>query len=226
MDQLLNDLFNTSKEGVINHKLVAVIFKGNNLLSKLCCNSPKISNKKILDYYINHGSIHAEANAILSYYGKSFYYNKYKNLVYLPNDSKGKKNNIDLIVARFNKKGIMCNARPCYNCLELMKLVGIRKVYYTTEDGIICEDIKNMISILITSSLRNNLKTNDYNNYIELLKNQLHQPICEYNFNLFIKYNLSKILPNYSYEINKIKNNKYINIYDENKNIIVYSILT
>lgn len=225
MDNLINDLLIASKESIINQKLVAGIVKGNNLLSKLCCNSPKLSNKKIFDYYINHGSIHAETNAILNYYGKNFYYNKYKNIVYLPNESKFKKNNIDIIVARFNKNGLMCNARPCYNCLELMKIVGIKKVYYTTEDGIICEDIKYMLSILITASLRNNIKINNLNNYLELLKNQFQQPIHENNFNLFIKYNFSKILKNYSYKIFKIKNNKYIYIYDENLNIIIYNII-
>jgi deoxycytidylate deaminase len=221
MDSFLNDLLNASKDSIINHKLAAIIFKGNTILSKACCNSPKISNKKILDHYTNHGSIHAEANAILNYYGKNFYYNKYKSIVYLPNDIK--KNNIDLMVARFNKSGLMCNARPCYNCLELMKIIGIRKVYYTTDDGILCEEIKNMISILITSSLRNNnkLNHNNNNNYNLLLKIQLQQPIYEDNFNLFVKYNLSNILPNYTYKIYKIKNNKYIGIYDENNNIIV-----
>jgi deoxycytidylate deaminase len=218
MENIIDKLLITAQESIINHKMAAVIIKGNNILSKPCYNTPKISKKYIFDYYIISNTIHAEENAIINYYGKNFYYNKCKNIVYLPNNIK--KNNIDIFVARFNKNGIMTNARPCYNCLLLMKHVGIRKVYYTTLDGIMCENISDMISILITSSLKNNnIKLNKINNYNLLLKLQLNKPIYEFNFNLFIKYNLNNILPNYTYKI--YKNKKIIYIYDNNNNIII-----
>jgi len=204
---ILDDLYEEASKSIIQHQLAAVICKGDKILSKPYCNSPKISSKNIADGIIN-GSIHAEVNAILNYYGKDFYYNKNKQLVYISNNNKKK---IDIMVARFNKKGILRNARPCYNCLNLMKIVGIRKIYYTTDDGIICEEVDKMISIQLSASIRycNNNKEYDYYNI--LLKNQFSQKIYKDNLYLFIKYNLEKLLPKYNYLIDE--KNKYFTIY-------------
>ena len=58
----------------------------------------------------------------------------------------------DLIVIRINKQGDLVSSRPCYNCLEMMKAVNIKKVYYSDNDGnIICENVKDMISINASS---------------------------------------------------------------------------
>jgi tRNA(Arg) A34 adenosine deaminase TadA len=38
-------------------------------------------------------------------------------------------------------------SRPCAKCIEILKIVGIRSVYYSTETGeIIREKVKNMSS--------------------------------------------------------------------------------
>jgi deoxycytidylate deaminase len=217
MDDILDNLLNISKDSCIKQKLAAVIIKCKNTLSKPCCNIPKLSNKHISEYNITLTSIHAEENAILNYYGNQFFYNKNNKKVFIPLN---KKNNINLFVARFDKNGNMCNARPCYNCLLLMKITGIKKVYYTTEDGIICENIKDMISILIT-----HIANKNYINYNNLLKKQFTQIINKNNFNLFYKYNLSKILPHYKYKINSINNKEYIYIYDNNNILVIKTII-
>ena len=77
------------------------------------------------------------------------------------------------MVVRVNKLGDICNARPCYNCLDMMKAVGIRKVYYSiSPNEIICEKVKDMISIQasmvdknvdnIKSSYNNNFESSEY----------------------------------------------------------------
>ena len=69
--------------------------------------------------------------------------------------TKPKKANIDIVVMRINKVGEVANARPCYNCLTMMKAVGIRKVYYSISDTeLICENVNNMISIHISATTR------------------------------------------------------------------------
>jgi len=223
---MIDELYKESIKSIIHHQLAAIIFKGNKILSKPCCNLPKSTSKNIADGII-YGSIHAEAHAILNYYGKNFYYNKNKKLVYLPQNLK-KHSKLDLMVARFNKNGSLCNSRPCYNCLQLMKIVGIRKVYYTTADGIICEDVDKMISIQLSSSIVSN-KSIDFHN--SLLISQFSQKIYDYNLQLFIKYNLSNNilkerygLPNYNYSFYKYNKTKYFIIYYQN-NIVINTII-
>ena len=47
------------------------------------------------------------------------------------------------------KDGSTANARPCFNCLKMMKDVGINKVYYSTgtDESLVSENVKNMVSI-------------------------------------------------------------------------------
>lgn len=62
----------------IQIKLAACILKGKRMICKPCCNIDR-------NYYkgINYGSIHAEAHALIKYYGKNLVYNKIKKKWYL-----------------------------------------------------------------------------------------------------------------------------------------------
>jgi uncharacterized CHY-type Zn-finger protein len=118
---------------------------------------------------------------------------------------------LNLMVVRVNKLGDICNARPCYNCLDMMKAVGIRKVYYSiSSDNIICEKVKDMISIQaslvdkqvddIKSSYNNNFKSPIYdtNKYYEkLLIKNFPKTIRQSNLDNFIIHNLVNVLPAY-----------------------------
>lgn len=141
----------------------------------------------------------------------------------------------DLIVIRINKDSHLGNSRPCYNCLNLMKTVGIDKVYYTTgkEDELICENVKDMISIESSSStiyydsiskpwvtkiedlscashnffskkMENGVSLVDF--YFEdLLKKIFPHEIKYKNLIYFIKYNYIYVCPNFSFTINRQK---------------------
>ena len=122
---IINQLQFEAEKSSIEHQLAAGIIKSNKLISKPYRNSTHTILK-----YVNTGSLHAEAHAILKYFGKSFYFDNKKNLVYFPNNNY-KRKKIDLIVIRINKNKEICNARPCYNCLNMMKCVGINRVYYS-----------------------------------------------------------------------------------------------
>jgi hypothetical protein len=54
------------------------------------------------------------------------------------NDQKMKKNKMNLIVLRVNKKGELCESAPCYHCtiqLEKNNFVQIDKLYYSRSNG-------------------------------------------------------------------------------------------
>ena len=50
------------------------------------------------------------------------------------------------MVFRVSPSGIK-NSRPCADCLETMKMFGIRRVYYSLDNGeIVYEKVSDMIS--------------------------------------------------------------------------------
>lgn len=52
---------------------------------------------------------------------------------------------LDILVIRINKNFALKNSRPCNHCIDKLKKIGIRKVFYSNEDGkIIGEFIQNM----------------------------------------------------------------------------------
>lgn len=58
-----------------------------------------------------------------------------------------KTKDIDLYVVRVDCKGKLTDSKPCNHCLDAMKRVGIKKVFYSTSSRtIICEKVSDMIS--------------------------------------------------------------------------------
>ena len=148
--------------------------------------------------------------------------------------SKNQKN--DLMVVRVNKGGDICNARPCCKCLAMMKAVGIRKVYYSVGgDGgkIICEKVKNMVSIQVSTvtklieKINGNKLADKHNEYYEALIKQLFPAIIrKHNFDSFVQYNLLNVLPNYKTIIILEKGQSYAKILDYSNKIIACAIIT
>jgi deoxycytidylate deaminase len=208
---IISQLYFEASKSVIEHQLAAGIIKSNKLISKPHCNSPY----NVIKGY--GGSLHAEAHAIIKYFGKSSYLDKNKDSI--PYSKKRRK--LDLIVIRINKTGEICNARPCCNCLHLMKSAGIHKVYYSiSATEIICENIKDMVSIQ-TSSVTRYLDLNcvsykditciDILLYYEKLLQKYFPPyIKKINLDHFIQYNLNILLPSYKTKIFYQNNKQYI----------------
>jgi len=42
---------------------------------------------------------------------------------------------ITLVVIRMNRNGSMCDSKPCIDCLNSIRRLGIRKMYYSNEKG-------------------------------------------------------------------------------------------
>jgi hypothetical protein len=142
-------------------------------------------------------------------------------------EGKIKNKKLDLVVIRVNKSGETCNARPCHNCLSMMKDVGIRKVYYSTSpDELVCENVKDMISIHSSSvskhfeKINGNHLVDDIDMYYKniLIKN-FPPVIRKHNLESFIKHNLSNIFPSFEVQINNSK--LIICILDDDKKPII-----
>lgn len=140
---------------------------------------------------------------------------------------------IDIVVIRIDKKDKeniqLVNARPCQNCLEMMKTIGIRRVYYSDDFGdIICENIKDMISIhsskvMIKFDVYAKNKSEEINEdkyWDELIKNKIPDVVKEENFNNFITYDFKSLMTKYKLEPNKSKGVKTVKIINNNNRVI------
>lgn len=83
----------------------------------------RYDDKKLNKYY--NPAIHAEIQAL----------NKIK---YLDIDF----SKVEVYVYREFKNGGTAMARPCVSCMEFIKSLGIKNIYYTTPDGFAYERIK------------------------------------------------------------------------------------
>jgi hypothetical protein len=190
-NNLLKVLINKAESSIVNNQLAACIVKSGKIIGIPRCNA----------YY------HAEASVL--------------NDLKIKKTLNKKNKNYDIFVIRRNKNGTTSNARPCNDCLNLMKENGIRKVYYSVDNNIIInENINDMISIHKSSvirSLEGMNNTNIYNYYENILKKVFPLKIKKQNLDNFVKYNLNNILPNYKVTIN----NKNVIITNNNNNIII-----
>ena len=187
-------------------------------------------------------SMHAEANVIINYLGK--YLSKSNNKWINSKPKLVKK--IDLMVVRIDSLGVLKNARPCQNCLNLMNDVGIKRVSYSSGNGneIITEKVDRMISIYVTIGSKITDLYQNYNMNKEILRKGLKEYYPEYyyikyldenmpnkvnyqNFSYFINHDLNNKIPSYKIK-NKFckKSNHFeINIYDNKNKLVLNKII-
>jgi len=134
---------------------------------------------------------------------------------------------MDIIVIRVNQNDELVNARPCYNCLDMMKAAGIRKVHYSIKGGIITEKVSNMVSINASAILRKiekkvyNAPHNDIDYYKRLLLIKFPKHIYRANLNYFLEHNVKNVLPYFKWIIKKNK----IVFYDNNDKLLLQSVI-
>ena len=80
---IVNSLYNEAIKSIIDQQLAAVILKDNKMVIKPCCNTPRNIYRGVCC-----GSLHAEAHAILNYFGKSLVFNKKKGWCFFPSPRK------------------------------------------------------------------------------------------------------------------------------------------
>lgn len=191
----ISKLLKKAATSIIDKKLAACIIKNGKIIGEPRCNS----------------HLHAEHTVINNVLAKLFLNNK-------------KRMNYDIMVVRINKYGTTSNARPCNNCLNIMKQSGIRKVYYSVENNtIVCENVQNMISIHKSSITRmlEGIDGNPESYYEALIKKYFPPIVRKFNLKNFINYNLNNVLPRHKVLIANIN----VCIMDCNNNIVIKSIL-
>lgn len=127
----------------------------------------------------------------------------------------------------------MCNSRPCYNCLAMMKTVGIRKVHYSDNNGeIVSETVKDMFSIQASSvtrfihQLNNDIRITNIQYFENLLKELIPTSIRKINFDNFVKHNMSNVLPMHTYVIETSYGKSIVTIFDSNNNKVISTNIT
>ena len=132
-ENVKNKLIEFAKKSNVNQKHSAALIKGDCIyeigINKYC------TNKKL-------STVHAEMDVLFSF--KS----KYKKM----------SETVDIIIIRLNNSCNninLKNSRPCNRCIEILQEYNIRRVYYSNEMGeIICENLKEMLKIHISSGYR------------------------------------------------------------------------
>lgn len=100
-------------------KVGAVIFNGKKIISS-GFNEIRYHSKLHPKFKTWHNSLHAEQKAIIT--------------------SKHNLKRYSILVIRVNNNGEMLLARPCRNCQKYLKYVGIKKVYYSNNNGSITKE--------------------------------------------------------------------------------------
>jgi hypothetical protein len=149
---------------------------------------------------------------------------------YTPNAKKLKK--VNIFVVRVTKLNTTGNARPCQNCLQMMKDLNVNKVYYTSgiNDEVICESVKNMISIQTSSVTKyllalSNVIIKNSNYFENLLIKQFPPKIKRDNLFYFLEYNFKNVLPECKYIIKNENGDKIIIFYNKNNEYLLKSII-
>ncbi len=213
---LISNLHDIANQSTLQQHLAAAVIQSNKPVSNSLCNADR-------NYSRRHAvpSLHAEARAILSYYGKNIYYSRYKGWCFYDENYQNKK--IDVVVIRVSRNGCMANARPCRKCLSMMRNLGVKRVHYSSglNDEIISENIKDMFSIQDSSSARNferrmyNYPLNDKEYYKFILKKSAPDVLKRSSLDHFIRFNLNDLLPSCNYYFYSQKGNRYFKIEDE-----------
>jgi len=188
---IIKQLCKQANKSIMDKHLAACILQGKKIISFIKCNTPSNENKKEIN------NSHAESNAIIKYFEN--------------NNNNNKK--LNLLVIRIGKNNDFYNARPCIECLKMLKKYNINKIFYSVSDKIICERVRYMISIHVSNHmlLSNNKNCGKSKTiYLNLLSQYSITTI--YNMEMFLKYNLVNIFPSYTLDVK----DKYVFIMDDN----------
>ena len=86
---------------------------------------------------------------------QTYYRTMHAEITALERLPKKKIRGMDILVIRINKNLALRNSRPCTQCIERLSKLGIRKVYYSNEEGhIVGEFVEQMEKTHISSGTR------------------------------------------------------------------------
>lgn len=98
---------------------------------------------KIMGIYT--GTSHAEICALKQVCNESMNLHSIKKISLLKKSKKKTLCRYSIVVLRVNNDGKLLNSKPCFHCLQILKISGLNKIYYSDSNGNInVEKIKNM----------------------------------------------------------------------------------
>jgi tRNA(Arg) A34 adenosine deaminase TadA len=84
-----------------------------------------------------------------------YYKTRHAEITVVERLPKKKVRGMDILVIRINKNLALRNSRPCSQCIDKLSKLGIRKVYYSNEDGhIVWEFVEQMEKTHISSGTK------------------------------------------------------------------------
>ena len=183
LNTLVQRLINYPNVSNINISISAIMLHGMKPIGNVCTN---IERNYIKGYVCP--AIHAEVNAINNYFGKDLRFSE-KYGWSIKNHKINK--NLNIMVVRKKNDNTLGNARPCYKCTMMLQNIGIKKVYYSMDDKLYCEKVKNMISVNVSSSWKQIEIINYDNNimdYYRSIISKMPYYIKSTNAELFLKH--------------------------------------
>ena len=133
-DSILHSLKKMAKRSCLSQKHGACLLQGNKIYS-LGVN--KYFRLNLPDHEEIPITIHAEVDALSNIHSKYI---------------KG----MDILIIRVNKSLKLINSRPCNSCIDKLQQRGIRKAYYSTNEGkIVYEYVDSMPRVHESSGIRN-----------------------------------------------------------------------
>ena len=120
-------------ESIVYYKHAAALMSGDTIYSSG-------ANKFVKEIKLNDQTYYKTMHAEITVFEK------------LP---KKKVRGMDILVIRINKNLALRNSRPCNQCIEKLSKLGIRKVYYSNEEGnIVWEFVEQMEKTHISSGTK------------------------------------------------------------------------
>jgi tRNA(Arg) A34 adenosine deaminase TadA len=218
----------------MNQRLASCILKK----GRKMVGTPQCNNNEIPKDDPDLGSSHAEMATVsqfLSMMGiKIKCCDKYSNMI----DSTIKKelNKYDVAVIRIGNmdpnKITLVNARPCYKCLNVLKMCGFKRIHYSDDTGnIVTETVKNMLAVhssYVTIKLfflKNNMNyinsmVHNTTYYDDIIRKQIPEIVRELNFRYFIQYDFKSIAAKYKMVKKIVNGTKLVTIYNSNNHKI------
>jgi deoxycytidylate deaminase len=179
-NSLIDRLITCPNPSNIEIKLSAIMMRGTKPVGNVCTNLER-------NYIKGHvcPAMHAETNAVCSYFGKCISYSDKYGWSLMKKAEK----NLNIMVVRKKNDNTLGNARPCYKCTLMLQSIGINKVYYSMDNKLYCEKVKNMISVNISPSWKQIEIVNydNFNDYIRSMVNKMPKIIKSTNANYFLK---------------------------------------
>lgn len=133
-DETLKLLTKMASDSAIYYKHAAALISGNTIYSSGI--NKFIKEIKDKNNKIHYKTMHAEINVF-------------------ENFPKRNVKGMDILVIRINKNFALKNSRPCNQCIDKLNKIGIRKVYYSDDNGnIVSERVEDMERLHISSGTR------------------------------------------------------------------------